>query len=105
MEKTYNGWTNYATWRVNLECIDSTQWVREDITGDEEEVLDIPRVAEFLQDAVEQMIAVEQMVGEYGERPEGLAYEYAMAFLGQVNWYEIAEHFAETYPSIMVPEA
>lgn len=97
MEKTYNGWTNYATWRVNLECVDGTQWVREDITGDDTEVLDVPRIAEFLQNAVE------QMVGEYGEREEGLAYDYAMAFLGEVDWYEIAKHFSENYPEIMNP--
>lgn len=95
MEKeTYNGWTNYATWRVNLECIDGTQWVREDITGGDEE-LSIYDIAQFLQNAVE------QMVGEYGEREEGLAYDYAMAFLEEVNWAEIARHFAETYPEIM----
>ena len=22
----YNGWTNYATWRVNLEMIDGSDW-------------------------------------------------------------------------------
>ena len=25
MEKTYNGWTNYATWRVNLEIFDGIE--------------------------------------------------------------------------------
>ena len=27
--------------------------------------------------------------------PEGLARDYAMAFLSNVNWYEIAEHLLE----------
>jgi hypothetical protein len=30
-ETKYNGWTNYATWRVNLEIIDGTQFVHDDI--------------------------------------------------------------------------
>lgn len=94
-DKTYNGWANYATWRVNLECIDSIQWVREDITGDEKEVLDVPRVAEFLKNAVE------QMVGEHGEREEGLAYDYAMAFLDDVDWCEIATAFIDSRPQII----
>ena len=25
-DKKYNGWTNYATWRVNLEIIDGHDW-------------------------------------------------------------------------------
>lgn len=93
--KTHNGWTNYATWRVNLECIDGINWVREDITGDEKEVLEVYQVADFLKNAVEQMI------GEYGEREEGLAYDYAMAFLDDVNWNEIANSVIEKYPAIM----
>jgi hypothetical protein len=24
-KETYNGWTNYATWRVNLEIFDGTK--------------------------------------------------------------------------------
>lgn len=91
----HNGWTNYATWRVNLECIDGTNWVREDITGDEKQELSVFDVADFLQNAVEQMIS------EYGENEEGLAYDYAIAFLTDVNWKEIAESVIEKYPAIM----
>ena len=25
-DKKHNGWTNYATWRVNLEIIDGYDW-------------------------------------------------------------------------------
>lgn len=91
----YQGWTNYATWRVNLECIDGINWVREDITGDEKKELSLLDVANFMENAVEQMI------GEYGEREEGLAYEYSIAFIEDVNWYEIATSVAERYPEII----
>lgn len=94
MEQKYNGWSNYATWRINLECIDSVQFVREDITSSEEE-LTVADVAQFLHNAVE------EQVGEYGELDSGLAYDYAMAFLNEVDWYEIARHFIEANPDIV----
>jgi hypothetical protein len=70
----YNGWTNYATWRVNVEFFDG--WHREegeDVSPD------------YLQDIVEEGIAIET-------NGEGFAAGYANAFLSEVNWHEIAEH-------------
>ena len=29
--------------------------------------------------------------------PEGLALDYALAFMSDVNWYEIASHMLEDY--------
>ena len=31
MKNNYNGWTNYATWRINLEILGDIQWVEEEI--------------------------------------------------------------------------
>jgi len=71
MEKqTYNGWTNYATWRVNLEMFDGS---------------DSYWSAELARDLVEGIII--------DSTPEGVARDYAMAFLADVNWNEIAEHY------------
>lgn len=80
MSQTYNGWTNYATWRVNLEVFDGMS-VR-DITG-----CSIPAVSE-LKDAAKNYAEelIEQSSGD------GLARDYALAFLSDVNWWEIAEH-------------
>ena len=50
MNNSYNGWTNYATWRVHME-----------------------------------------MEGK------GLVLDYALAFLSDVNWQEIAKHLMEAY--------
>jgi hypothetical protein len=68
---TYNGWTNYATWRVNLEMFDGTDqyWSPE-------------AAREF----VEEWIT---------STSEGIAQDYAMAFLSDVNWHEISEHTLE----------
>lgn len=80
MSQTYNGWTNYATWRVNLEVFDGMS--ARDITG-----RSIPAVSE-LKDAAKEYAEelIEQSSGD------GLARDYALAFLSDVNWWEIAEH-------------
>ena len=69
---TYNGWTNYATWRVNLEMFDGSLdcWT-----------------AESARDFVEEIII--------DSTPEGVARDYALAFISDVNWHEIAEHYQE----------
>ena len=79
----YNGWTNYATWRVNLEMFDGY-----DPDGS-------PVDAGMLRDMAEEYIGMDC------ENKSGLAYSYAkafaMAFLADVNWHEIAEHKNEEY--------
>jgi hypothetical protein len=75
----YNGWTNYATWRVNLEMFDGY-----DPDGS-------PVSADMLKDIAEELIGMECL------QESGLAYSYAMAFLDEVNWYEIAEHKNDEY--------
>ncbi len=70
---TYNGWTNYATWRVALECFDGM---------DSCKGMD----AETCEDMVVENIY---------RQSEGLANDYAMAFLSEVNWHEIAEHLKD----------
>lgn len=81
MEKqTYNGWTNYATWRVNLEVFDG-----QDCSGTWSGFADIYDLSQALKEYVEQTL-IDDMT------PEGLAKSYALAFLSDVNWYEIAEH-------------
>jgi hypothetical protein len=69
---TYNGWTNYATWRVNLEMFDGS---------------DQAWSADSAKEYVEETII--------DSTPEGIARDYALAFLSDVNWVEIAEHYQE----------
>ena len=73
-DNTYNGWTNYETWRVNLEIFDT--YIFEDVS--------YPISPEYVSDIAEDFV---DMSAE-----DGLAKDYAMAFLGAVNWHEIAEH-------------
>ena len=80
MSDKYNGWTNYATWRVNLEMFDGqpAEWIDADT--------DAYALGQTLRDT-----ALEYMV----EQASGSALDYAEAFLADVNWYEIAEHMLE----------
>lgn len=82
----YNGWTNYATWRVNLEIFDGFN-PREYWRG----IKDAYDLGDFLKGYVEELL--EQETGN----AEGLAYSYAMAFLSDVNWREIAQHMLDEY--------
>ena len=72
----YNGWTNYATWRVNLEYFDSY----------DSSVLpnDTYQASESIKNELENYIDE--------TTPDGLGKDYALAFISNVNWYEIAEH-------------
>ncbi len=72
METGYNGWTNYATWRINLEVFDGS---------------DMQWCATSAREYVEELI-------EDTTQP-GLARDYALAFLADVNWHEIAKHYQE----------
>lgn len=84
-DKTYNGWTNYATWRVNLELIVGLDpremgWHR----------MDKYELGPVLMEYVEELMRCDA---------SPLVYSYAMAFLDDVNWREIAEMMLETYAS------
>ena len=75
----YNGWTNYATWRVNLEIFDGMS--PSDIGGD-----DAYEMSKIMKEYAEEMLS-----------GDSLAVSYALAFLSDVNWYEIAEHKVKEY--------
>lgn len=88
MEK-YNGWTNYATWRVSLEWFDGLSCY--DVTGND---LSDFETASDLADTIQNY--VESVLTNDADETSTV-YSYAMAFLSDVNWYEIAEHLAETW--------
>lgn len=83
----YNGWTNYATWRVNLEMIDGSDWHCR--FNDHGEKPDAYELSQFIKEWAEEYIEESS--------PEGLARDYALAFLSDVNWYEIAKNLIEDY--------
>lgn len=85
-DNRYNGWTNYATWRVNLEIFDGHDML--EYFADANGELDADELPDNLKEFAE------NVVSNFGEN-EGLAMDYARAFLSDVNWREIAEHMLE----------
>jgi hypothetical protein len=86
---TYNGWTNYATWRINLEIFDC--WSVDDVkslTMDDEQLSDSD-LAWQLKDYLE--VALGDM------SKDNLVLSYALAFISDVNWHEIANHLNNLY--------
>ena len=86
MTEQYNGWTNYETWRIQLEVIDGM--TLEDFGFDLHEV-DTDDVAdvESLAGSLE-MYTCELIEGQ----ASGFALDLAHSFLARVDWVEIAEH-------------
>jgi hypothetical protein len=83
-DKTYNGWTNYATWRVNLEIFDGIDprdmgWHR----------LDKYDLAVILMEYADEIVAM--------DCKDGLALGYAQAFMSDVNYREIADMLLSEY--------
>ena len=79
---TYNGWTNYATWRVNLEIFDGMS--PRDVTDTRD--VEAYELGQAMKEYAEEMLS-----------GDSLAVSYALAFLSDVNWYEIAMHKIEEY--------
>ena len=81
IKNDYNGWTNYATWRINLELFSDME-----VT----DYFDELPTTEMLEDYVE------NIVFDHSGRM-GLMEDYARAFLCNVNYYEIKDHIWEDY--------
>jgi len=80
----YNGWTNYATWRINLEILGDIQWVEEEI-----EILSPEMLEEYVENAVFENNGITGHLG--------LMEDYARAFLDNVNYREILESIKDDY--------
>ena len=83
-DTTYNGWTNYATWRVNLEIFDGMS--PRDVTNTRD--VEAYELGQAMKELAELIME---------DRATGLALDYALAFMADVNWYEIAQHKIEEY--------
>jgi hypothetical protein len=80
MEKeTYNGWTNYETWKVNLELLDgltANYLFGKNCEPDE--------IQNYVEDILEEEC-----------QPSSFSSSCVRSFLSKVNWHEIAEHLNE----------
>lgn len=87
-DKTYNGWRNYATWRVNLEILADYADAYEDEIG---QYADVGRLADVLDEYVDEVLTA--------QADEGLVVDYARSFVSDVDFYEIAEHMIDDWKS------
>jgi len=92
-DKKYNGWRNYATWRINLEIVHD--YVQSTVYDDAQEAERWAKELELNELADELKEYVEEAVTEYGELNDNLAVSYALAFVDDVDFYELAEHARE----------
>ena len=74
----YNGWTNYATWRVNMEILGYIEF---------DEIVS----ADSLKEIVENVVFSQYELGNGSHLVE----DYARAFISEVNFYEIAKSINE----------
>ncbi len=98
-DTTYNGWINYATWRVNLEILDD--WAAHYAPSDGEaeyRYSDLETLAAALEEVVNDLVLTDP---ETGREREGLAADYARAFLADVDYYDIAETIAHDCPDVI----
>lgn len=80
----YNGWTNYATWRINLEIFDG-----HDVEDAFPRKPEHSELIEYARGFVEEVLAL------HGS--EGITLEYALAFVSDVNYAEITKHWLDDY--------
>lgn len=83
---SYNGWTNYATWRINLELLGDIDLAT--VYGEKPDLLTATR---WCGEYVDEIIS---------EQARDLALDYALSFLADVDYREIATHLLNdaTYP-------
>jgi hypothetical protein len=86
-ENRHNGWTNYATWRVNLEIFDGIDL---EYFTDEIGKGDVYALSKRLKEFADNVISADGTV-------EGTAVDYARAFLAEVNFYEISKHLVDAH--------
>ena len=95
MTNGYNGWTNFETWKANLELVDGLdmqEFVENEVYGvqditEERDVL-VTTVAGYIEGTAFEIVE---------DQASGWALDLATDFLNRVNWEEIAEHIVDDY--------
>ena len=78
MKKEFNGWTNYATWRINMEILGDIEF---------DEIVS----ADSLKEIAEDVVFSQYELGNGSHLVE----DYARSFISEVNFYEIAQSINE----------
>jgi hypothetical protein len=97
--KTYNGWTNYETWNVNLR-IDSDEGSQSMWQDTAQQIYDEAEADQTFDRAERAVLDLSKCLkSEIEEAAPDLGASMFADLLGaalsEVNWYEIAEHMIE----------
>ena len=74
---SYNGFTNYATWRVHNDITSVIEWEYDEMI-----------TSELLEEIIKSTVFD-------NSGADDLVLDYAMAFLNNVNYYELAELYTD----------
>lgn len=84
-EQTYNGWTNYATWRVNLEFFDNN-FVYDYCEQHFQQCGEMPTVYDVTEHLKTYILEIIDQ-----EYEKSFLVSYAECFISQADFYDIAE--------------
>ena len=87
----YNGWTNYATWMVNLhfDCFDFTDDVESGVFDDMDADDIRCHVASWIQEYVESYL------DEFAGTDDLFVLDVVSATIMDVDWHDIADHYVD----------
>lgn len=86
INQNHNGWTNYATWRINLEIFSDCAWTG--VTAN----TDVAELVEELKASLEMYI--DESV-DWSPSGDSLVRGWVNAFVSDVNFHEIAQHIID----------
>ena len=86
---TYNGWTNYETWNLNL-WMDGDEYLRELAQG----AGDLREAEETVREYIEELAEM-LFPGIFDGEKAAFVGDMFSASLREVNWVEIAEHYRD----------
>ncbi len=81
---SHNGWKNYATWRVSLDFFEYSDHWKGHISNNES----VSDLAACLREEVEECLSA---------TGSGTTLDYALAFLDECSYYEIADNLIDDY--------
>jgi len=98
--KTYNGWSNYETWCVNL-WLDNDQGTQEMWAESTARIWEESEPSRNWTRKEEAVSALAEMLKEelavVPDEVTGMMADLLGAALGEVDWHEIAEHMVENH--------
>lgn len=93
-EKTYNGWTNYETWAVNL-WVDNDEYLQDQVRDLARHERDTYKLGKAIEEMIDSMHPFhgDCATKEMQAFSSSLWADLLGAALSEVDWYDIAEHW------------